>query len=160
MNDDGRYVEPGYGYIIYHQIRTDLGHLWMWYEWRGGPRYRISTYDMFFDDAWDEWHRSNTERVVRVGPYRLKLIGMKHHLLSFEAVRMDSFGWQFIYWFYHATKWYHEIESRFIMTLSIWWMAEYHPSRYVSWSDVFIIKRMKGWFKWARSLLQHLLGRP
>ena len=140
-------VETDYGSIIIHQIHTDLGNLWIWYQWRGGNRYRITTEDILYNNARDCWESAFSNQEMKIGPYKLKLIDQDGYSRAFEAVRMSSPWWRFVYWWYHATKWFHILEARFIMTLSLWWIADYHPSRIPSWDDVFIFKRMKGWFK-------------
>lgn len=133
------------GNIITHITNNRFGLESCTYEWVGGPFVSLSIgllieLTKFQRDLPEEGDEFG------VGPYRLKIVSLSAPWDIADCVRMDyPFWWWFVF-SHHAFRWLRIAKARFVITLAVWGLADYHPSRIPSFSDIHAVRWLAGLF--------------
>lgn len=105
------------------------------YEWIGKTPYTIITGCALSDMGFVDF----PEKLI-IGPYHLLKLGDKFDVDAAEYVRADKLGSIRVF-FYRITRALDLIYRRLIITLAVWKLADYDPSRIPSWRNIRLLKR-------------------
>ncbi len=113
------------------------------YEWPGGPKAWIQA-DSLGDDK-SYWPIYEPGDIKELRPFRLKIIQFDWSRNAYEVARMDNPLWRLIYLWHRLTPILDLAYRRFIITLSVWRLADYSDQAIPHYSDIHIIKRIRSW---------------
>ena len=111
------------------------------YKWVGETPYvRISLILLYFIQSL----KDNLD-IVQIGPYKLQLIekSWRYHIY----VRMDYPFWRLAVAWHKASRLLYIAYGKFIVTLAVWGLAEYNQAVEPTWRDIYLIQKMKGYFR-------------
>ena len=133
------------GQILIHRQYNALGMPERYdYEWDGGPCVRVSYYlvDMA-DNRQIEYDKK--QGVIRVGPYRLRIMEEYPWCDFFECVREDYWLWWAVVGWHLLSRIVDIAYRRLIITLAVWRLAEYDQGAIPHWKQIKIVIRVRKW---------------
>ena len=131
-----------YGYIKKHIVRNPVtGKIESeTFSWEGGEFTSINVVVM--EDHFS--HRPKDGEIISIGPYRLYVIGISGLMnQEYECIRITGF-WSWVRIIvYRMTRVFDLAYRRFIITLAVWRLANYHDGRIPTWRDINILRRVR-----------------
>ena len=119
------------GYVLTHVTSNEFGFTSRTYSLVGGPLFLI--YDL----------RSHIlGEVFEIGPFQFRVLEFQDygHLCELKG----NFPSRLMAYRVVLARHWQTFCSRIIMTLAVWGLAEFRPTCVPSWSDVYIIRKIKG----------------
>lgn len=107
------------------------------YKLVGGPRFIIS--DLAYNDI------DKSGDIVRIGPYRLRVIERDCNSPSIICVNYEYPLWWMFVLAYRSSVMARVAYSRLIITLAVWGLAKYNPACVPSINDIYFVRKIKGW---------------
>lgn len=135
--------DPTYGTIIVHRTSNPLGVESETFEWKGGPKVLVD--HRIVGSAARGFNFSEGDS-FNIGPYCLRIIEIRFESLMIDCIRLDYPLWWWFVFSHHAFRWLRIAKARFVITLAVWGLADYHPSRIPSFSDIHAVRWLAGLF--------------
>jgi len=124
------------GNLLIHEIRNTLGRIErLEYSWEGGP---IAYVDINLLNPSDEYK----DGLLKIGPYRLRLLEEIIWSHQYKFIREDYPFWQLAVGWHKASRLFDLIYRRTIITLAVWRLADYNGATVPGWRDVHILRKI------------------
>ena len=106
------------------------------YEWEGDT---ITSIDINFIDG-----EPKPGNVIEIGPYLVKIMEWEIWSNNVKVIRIDKSFWWLRYFWHRYNRSFDLAYRRFIITLAVWNLAVYDPATIPDWTDIKLIKRLRG----------------
>lgn len=134
------------GFIEVRQFASPLGVVERReYHWKGGPTIYVSGAFLYYGS--EILKVGDSISLIKIGPYRLRLIDQNPSRDEYRYVREDYAFWWIVVGWHHFNRMLDLTYRRVIIVLSIFKLADLTQAQYPSWRDIHLVHKIRRWIQ-------------